>query len=214
MTGLASPEEASAHAIDASASEERTYRLTIRAIAIGIFLFAAGEVAYAIAIGSPFLIKDGLDWIYDVLLYGMAAIIFGRGAKAERMAALLGAAIMFVSIGETAYDVMSKIVAPRQIEPLQLGFSALSTVVIVLAVLAALLRFRASRNPLIETTWLSARNDAIFASIYAAVQFGVRMAPIRAPEVALDALSVLLTLQAIYIIIREVRADAQRSETA
>ena len=200
--------------IDAPASEERSYRLTIRAIAIGIFLFAAGEVAYAIAVGSPFLIKDGLDWIYDVLLYGMAAIIFGRGARAERMAALLGVAIMFISIGETGYDMISKAVAPRQVEPLQLGFSALSTVVIVVLVAAALLRFRSSRNPLIETTWLSARNDAIFASIYAAVQFAVRMAPIRAPELALDGLSVLLTLQAIYVIIREVREDARSTEAA
>ena len=195
--------------------EERTYLITIRAIAIGILLFAAGEVAYAIAIGSPFLVKDGLDWINDnVLLYGMAAIVFGRGAREARIAALIGAGIMFVSIGETGYDMMSKIVAPRQVEPLQLGFSALSTVVIVLLVVAALLRFRASRNPLIETTWLSARNDAIFASIYAAVQFAVRMAPVRAPELALDALSVLLTLQAIYVIIREVRADARNTEAA
>src|SRR3954452_11524988 len=102
---------------------------------------------------------------------------------------------MFVSIAEPASDIMEKIVAPRQIEPLQLGFSALSTVVIVLLVLAAVVRVRNRRNPLIETTWLSARNDAIFASIYAAVQFAVGMAPVRAPELALDALSVLLTLQ-------------------
>ena len=185
-----------------SAAEDRKYVITIRTIAIGIFLFAAGEVGYALTIGSSFLVKDGMDWIYDVLLYGMAAIIFGQGARAERVAALLGAAIMFVSIGETAYDMVSKIVAPRHIEPLQLGFSALSTVAIVLFVAIALLPFRMSRNPLIETTWLSARNDAIFASIYASVQFAVRMAPIRAPELALDALSVLLTLQAIYVIIR------------
>jgi Co/Zn/Cd efflux system component len=197
-----------------SAAEDRKYVITIRTIAIGIFLFAAGEVGYALTIGSSFLVKDGMDWIYDVLLYGMAAIIFGQGARAERVAALLGAAIMFVSIGETAYDMVSKIVAPRHIEPLQLGFSALSTVAIVLFVAIALLPFRMSRNPLIETTWLSARNDAIFASIYASVQFAVRMAPIRAPELALDALSVLLTLQAIYVIIREVSADAQTPETA
>jgi divalent metal cation (Fe/Co/Zn/Cd) transporter len=197
-----------------SAAEDRKYVITIRTIAIGIFLFAAGEVGYALTIGSSFLVKDGMDWIYDVLLYGMAAIIFGQGARAERVAALLGAAIMFVSIGETAYDMVSKIVAPRHIEPLQLGFSALSTVATVLFVLMALLPFRMSRNPLIETTWLSARNDAIFASIYASVQFAVRMAPIRAPELALDALSVLLTLQAIYVIIREVSADAQTPETA
>jgi hypothetical protein len=84
-----------------SAAEDRKYVITIRTIAIGIFLFAAGEVGYALTIGSSFLVKDGMDWIYDVLLYGMAAIIFGQGARAERVAALLGAAIMFVSIGET-----------------------------------------------------------------------------------------------------------------
>jgi Co/Zn/Cd efflux system component len=190
--------------------EERHYLISIRAIAIGIFLFAAGEVAYAVAIGSGFLVKDGMDWIYDVLLYGMAAIIFGRGARPERIAALLGAAIMFVSIGETVFDMAMKVIAPRQIEPLLLGFSALSTVAIVLFVCVVLLPFRGSRNPLIETTWLSARNDALFATIYALFQFAARSAPMRGPELILDALTILLTLQAIYVIVRDVRADASR----
>jgi divalent metal cation (Fe/Co/Zn/Cd) transporter len=197
-----------------SAREARRYVITIRAVAIGILLFAAGEVAYAAAIGSGFLIKDGLDWIYDVLLYGMAAIIFGRGARAERIAALVGTAIMFASIGETIYDMIIKIIAPRQVEPFLLGFSALSTIAIVLLVVASLLPFRASRNPLIETTWLSARNDAIFATIYALFQFVARLAPMRGPELALDAFTILLTLQAIYVIIRDVRADAQEERTA
>jgi divalent metal cation (Fe/Co/Zn/Cd) transporter len=197
-----------------SGREERRYLITIRGIAIGIFLVAAGEVAYAIAIRSAFLVKDGFDWIYDVLLYGMAAIIFGRGARAERIAALAGAAIMFVSIGETIYDMVMKIVAPRQIEPVLLGVSALSTIVVVLMVVAALLRFRGSPNPLIETTWLSARNDAIFATVYAVFQFMARSAPMRGPELALDAFAILLTLQAIYVIIRDVRADAARSRPA
>jgi Co/Zn/Cd efflux system component len=150
-----------------------------------------------------------MDWIYDVLLYGMAAIIFGRGARAERLAALVGAAIMLVSIGETVFDMAMKIIAPRQIEPLLLGFSALSTVAIVLLVCVALLPFRGSRNPLIETTWLSARNDAIFATVYAVFQFAARSAPMRGPELVLDGLTILLTLQAIYVIVRDVRADAR-----
>jgi Co/Zn/Cd efflux system component len=197
-----------------SGREARKYIITIRAIAIGICLFAAGEVAYAATIGSGFLIKDGLDWIYNVLLYGMAAIIFGHGARAERSAALVGAAIMFVSIGETIYDMVVKIVAPRQVEPLLLGISAVSTIAIVLLVAAALLPFRASRNPLIEATWLSARNDAIFATLYALFQLVARLAPMRGPELALDAFTILLTLQAIYVIVRDVRADAQEERTA
>jgi Co/Zn/Cd efflux system component len=194
--------------------EARKYVITIRVIAIGILLFAAGEVAYAVAIGSGFLVKDGLDWIYDVLLYGMAAIIFGHGARAERIAALVGAAIMFVSIGETIYDMVIKIVAPRQVEPLLLGFSAVSTIAIVLLVVASLLPFRTSRNPLIEATWLSARNDAVFATLYASFQFAARMAPMRGPELVLDAVTIALTLQAIYVIIRDVRVDAREERPA
>jgi divalent metal cation (Fe/Co/Zn/Cd) transporter len=177
-------------------------------------VFSAGEIAYATAVGSPFLVKDGMDWIYNVLLYGMAAIIFGRGARAERLAALAGVALMFVSIAETVYDMVLKIIAPRQIDALQLGFSTISTIAIVLLVLAILLRFRMSRNPLIETTWLSARNDAIFATIYAIFQFVARMAPMRGPELALDAFTILLTLQAIYVIVRDVRADASEELAA
>jgi Co/Zn/Cd efflux system component len=194
--------------------EQRAYLVRIRAIAIGIFVFSAGEVAYAIAVGSPFLVKDGMDWIYNVLLYGIAAIIFGRGARAERLAALAGVALMFVSIAETLYDMVLKIIAPRQIDPLQLGFSTISTIAIVLLVVAILLRFRVSRNPLIETTWLSARNDAIFATIYAIFQFVARMAPMRGPELALDVFTILLTLQAIYVIVRDVRADAGEQPAA
>jgi Co/Zn/Cd efflux system component len=197
-----------------SGREARRYLITIRAIAIGILLFAAGEVAYAAAIGSGFLVKDGLDWIYDVLLYGMAAIVFGRGARAERIAALVGTAIMFVSIGETIYDMVIKIVAPRQVEPLLLGFSAVSTIAIVLMVVAALRPFRTSRNPLVETTWLSARNDAIFATLYALFQFAARMAPMRGPELALDAFTIVLTLQAIYVIARDVHADTREERPA
>jgi Co/Zn/Cd efflux system component len=194
--------------------EQRAYLVRIRAIAIGIFVFSAGEIAYAIAIGSPFLVKDGMDWIYNVLLYGMAAIIFGRGARAERLAALAGVALMFVSLAETVYDMVLKIIAPRQIDPLQLGFSTISTIAIVLVVLAILLRFRMSRNPLIETTWLSARNDAVFATIYAIFQFVARMAPMRGPELALDIFTILLTLQAIYVILRDVHADAREEPAA
>jgi Co/Zn/Cd efflux system component len=194
--------------------EQRAYLVRIRTIAIGIFVFSASEIAYAIAIGSPFLVKDGMDWIYNVLLYGMAAIIFGRGARAERLAALAGVALMFVSIAESVYDMALKIIAPRQIDPLQLGFSTISTIAIVLLVVAILLRFRMSRNPLIETTWLSARNDAIFATMYAVFQFAARMAPMRGPELALDAFTILLTLQAIYVIVRDVRADAGEEPAA
>jgi hypothetical protein len=81
-------------------------------------------------------------------------------------------------------------------------------------VVAALRPFRTSRNPLVETTWLSARNDAIFATLYALFQFAARMAPMRGPELALDAFTIVLTLQAIYVIARDVHADTREERPA
>jgi hypothetical protein len=40
------------------------------------------------------------------------------------------------------------------------------------------------------------------------------MAPMRGPELALDAFTILLTLQAIYVIVRDVRADAGEEPAA
>jgi uncharacterized oligopeptide transporter (OPT) family protein len=75
----------------------RAYTLTIWGIALGILIFAVGVVAWALAIANTQLFKDGVDWVYDVALYGIAAIVFGRDARAERLAALAIGAVMAIA---------------------------------------------------------------------------------------------------------------------
>ena len=46
-------------------------------------VFAIAVVAWALATGNAQLFKDGVDWVYDVALYGIAALVFGRDERAE-----------------------------------------------------------------------------------------------------------------------------------
>ena len=185
--------------------EARAYHRTIAIIPVCIFLLGAGIVVVALSYGSRQLLKDGLDWIYDVAFYGIAAIVFGRGARAEQLAAIGAALVLVAASCGISYDIFIKLTDPRPIEPAVIGFSAASAAIEALCVVAALFRFRRTKNPLIEATWLSSRNDAIATTLYVSVQAAARILPIRAPEVALDLFSICLNLQAVYVILRDVR---------
>ena len=192
----------------------RAYTRTIWAIALGILVQAALTVAWALSIGNTQLLKDGVDWVYDVALYGIAALVFGRDARAERLAALGIATVMAVAGVHTLYDLWDKIVAPRPIEIWTLGFAAGSAIVIALLVIAALWRFRAEQNPVIRATWLSSRNDAISTTGFALVGLAARAAPVRWPEYLFDLVVAGLCFQATWAISRSLRRgpDGQASQ--
>lgn len=171
------------------------YKRTIWAIAGGILIFAAGQSFWALSIGSRQLLKDALDWGYDVVIYALAAVVFGRGVRAEQAAALIIAAILAVAGLHTLYDLWDKIVTPRPIEPFTIGFSAVSATVIGYMILFALLRFRKDENPLVRATWVSTRNAVIMTTIFATATYFTRMATARGPEYALDILSAGLLFQ-------------------
>src|SRR3954468_4226596 len=101
----------------------RAYRRAIWAIAGGILAFGTLECLWALSLGSRQPLKDALAWAYDVALYGIAAVVFGRGPAAERASALAIAAILAVGGLHTAYDLWDKVVDPRPIEPLTIGVS-------------------------------------------------------------------------------------------
>ncbi len=187
--------------------QHRAYRIIITAIALGILVFAAAQVAYALSIGNRQLVKDGVDWIYDVLLYGLAAAVFGRGDKAEKASALLIAGIMAAAGFATLYDLYDKIVQPRPIDPLLLGFSAVSAILIAFLVAGALLAFRHSPNALIQATWLSSRNDVIKTAFYSALGLLTRVGSERWPEYVLDLFGAWLCFQATWVIVAQARAQ-------
>jgi Co/Zn/Cd efflux system component len=197
----------------ASPATARAYTLTIWGIALGILIFAAGVVAWALAIGNAQLFKDGVDWVYDVALYGIAALVFGRDARAERLAALAIGAVMAVAGLHTLYDLWDKIVRPRPIEFWTLGFSAGSAIAVALIVVALLWRFRREANPVIKATWLSSRNDTISTTGFALVGLLARLSPVRWPEYLFDVLIAAICFQATWAIWRNVRSDA-RTERA
>ena len=194
------------------------YKRTIWAIAVGILLFAAGQSVWALSIGSRQLLKDALDWGYDVVIYALAAVVFGRGVRAEQTAALVIAAILAVAGLHTLYDLWDKIVLPRPIELLTIGFSAVSATLIGYIILFALLRFRRDENPLVRATWVSTRNAVIMTTIFAAATYFTRTASERWPEYALDVLGAALLFQGAGAItlatLRDRRENARLQEAA
>lgn len=187
------------------AKTARAYTLTIWGIALGILVFASGVVAWALAVGNAQLFKDGVDWVYDVALYGIAAIVFGRDARAERLAAMAIGAVMAVAGLHTLYDLAAKIITPRPIEVWALGFSAGSAVVIAVLIVGVLWRFRGEANPVIKATWLSSRNDVISTTGFALLGLAARVAPVRWPEYLFDLFVAGLCFQASWAIWRSLR---------
>gem|GEM_PF-1137372 len=192
--------------IATSASTARAYTLTIWVIAGGILLQATATVVWALSVGNDQLFKDGVDWVYDVVLYGIAALVFGRDARAEKLAALAIGAVMAAAGLHTLYDLWSKILTPRPIELWTLGFAAVSMVAVGFCVVAALFRFRRESNPVIKATWLSARNDAVATFGFAIVGLIARILPVRWPEYLFDVVVAGLCFQATWAIWRAVRA--------
>lgn len=192
-----------------TAAKAHAFTLTIWGIALGILAFAIAVVIWAMSIGNAQLFKDGVDWVYDVLLYGIAAIVFGRDARAERVAALAIGAVMAAAGLHTLYDLWDKILTPRPIEVFTLGFSAASAVTVAVLIILALWRFRAEDHPVIKATWLSSRNDLIKTAGFALVGFAARGAPVRWPEYIFDVIVACICFQASYAIWRSVRRDAQ-----
>src|SRR4051812_49108733 len=188
-------------------AEGRAYRRVIWTIAGGILAFGALQSGWALAVGSRQLLKDGLDWVYDVALYGIAAFVYGRGVQVERWAAFGIALILAVAGLHTLYDLWDKVAVPRPIEVTTITFSAVTAVLIAYLVVGALWRFRRNPNPLIQATWLSSRNDAVSTTFAALIIVAVRLAPVRWPEYAADLVFAGLSFQATWAIAQAERRD-------
>ena len=193
--------------------EGHTYKRVMGAIATGILVFAAIQCGWALAIGSRQLLKDGLDWGYDVLLNGIAAFVFGRGVWVERASAFVIAVILAVAGLHTLYDLWDKINTPRPIEITTIAFSAVSATVIAFLVVGALWRFRDNPNPLIQATWLSGRNDAISTTFASMLVMLLRLAPLRWPEYISDLVFAGLSFQATWAILKAERRSLKAEDT-
>ena len=181
--------------------EARAFNRTVRGVALGVLVVALALVGLALALDDERPLRDGIDWIYDVLLYGFAALAFGRGAIIQKLAALTIAVVLAFASAHTLWRLADKIANPRNVEPTIFGGLALASVVVALLILLALWRFRASENALIQAVWLTARNYAIKAACDVGLGFSAGLSPQRWPEYALDVLVAGLLFQATYKIV-------------
>ena len=189
--------------------EARIYHRTIMGIAALVLAICLGETLYGLMLDSRFLLRDGLEWGYDVAIYATAALAFGRGLRAERFA---GFALAFVLLGAgcvTIWQIWRTFVDPPQVEPFAITLSGTLIILEAWLVVGLLWRFRRSRHPVIEATWLSARNDAVTSTFYALAMIAARMEPVTWPQMAVDSISAILCLQAGGRILR----DLTRSPT-
>ena len=187
------------------------YRRAVKRIMGMIFTLMIGQSAYAIALDNRFLLKDALDWGYDGVLWGVALVVFGRGQRYERIAALAIAGVMLIAGLHTGYDLWDKIMTGRRPEMWVAGWSAISAVSVGIIVVGLMWQFRRSDNALIAATWLSSRNALISTFAFAIAGFAARVSPTQWPELVMDLVVIMLSLQASWAITRKAwHAPAER----
>jgi Co/Zn/Cd efflux system component len=185
--------------------DSRLYLLSlylISACTLGLFL---AETIYGITTGSRYLIKDGVEWIYDIVVFGLAAISYRHGEPWKRRAAFILAAIILLGGIQTLYEFWQEFSHPthESIETLEL--SAAITIAGSIAEAALMFRFRQSHDPLVEGTWLYARNSALTSSVGAISDMIILAYGFETIKLAVNAFGVFLSLQAAFAVIRDLR---------
>ena len=178
------------------AHEARIYQRTIILISALVLSIGVSETLYGLMLDSRFLVRDGLEWTYDVVIYATAAAAFGRGLRAERFAAFVLALVLLGAGLVTIWQIWRTVVEPPEVEPFGITLAVLLIIAEAWTLVALLWRFRRSRHPVIEATWLSSRNDAVTSTLYALVMMAARFTPMTWPQMAVDSISAILCLQA------------------
>ncbi|KAB1069505.1 hypothetical protein F6X53_30970 [Methylobacterium soli] len=186
------------------------YKRTVWAIAASILLLALVEAAWAHAIGSKDLLKDASGFGYDIALNVVAAFVFGRGARTERLSAFVIAALLAATGIDGLSDLWSDLQNPDASSVGEIVTSNLIAVAVACFAAAALVRFRNDQNPLVQATWLNARNDAAAAVLTAVLGLLAHLAPVRWPEYALDLIGVIFSFQAAVTVLRSAWRDLKR----
>ena len=191
------------------AHEARIYHRTIMGIAALVLLIGVSETLYGLMLDSRFLVRDGLEWSYDVVIYVTAAAAFGRGLRAERYAGFALALVLLGAGFVTIWQIWRTLVDPPEVEAFGITLAGGLMIAESWGLVALLWRFRRSRHPVIAATWLSSRNDAFTGTLYALVMIAARLEPVSWPQMAVDAISAILCLQAGVQILRDLlRAQA------
>ncbi|GJD52041.1 hypothetical protein OPKNFCMD_4803 [Methylobacterium crusticola] len=197
---------------DASPTPRPDYTRTVWAVAAVTLAAALGEAAFAQAAGLPDLAKDAADFGYDIALNVVAALVFGRGARVERLSAFVIAALLAASGLSGLADLWASLRNPVAASTQEVVAANLVATAVACLAAAALVRFRGDANPLIKATWLNARNDAVATLLTCALGLLAQAAPVRWPGFALDLVGVVFALQAAAAVLRAAWREAPEAE--
>jgi Co/Zn/Cd efflux system component len=162
------------------------------------------ETALGLRQGSSLLVKDGAEWAYGATIYTIAALTYGRSAATEYKAGLLVALILAIGGVQGSYEIVSGLLSGLEDDD-AVGLAASSgfSMIGALVVAGLLIRFRNSDDPVIEGSWLAARNDVVTSALDLGVVFILKLVPSRWPQVASDAIGVALAFRAASVVAHE-----------
>ncbi len=174
--------------------------------ALAALLFCAGECLYGYSSGSGDVLRGGFDWLYDVFIYGLAAVSLGRARIVERRVAFILLAIFIVGGFEGAHDVWAAVLHPGMdddggLVPDMIDVSGCATQAMMI------IPFRRSRDPVLGATWLSARNSVLSSFAGALVTIACETYALRWPRIAIFALESLLAFQAAFVVASDLQSE-------
>ena len=173
--------------------------------ALVALLLGVGELMYGRMIASDDVIKDGAEWLYDVSIYGLAALSLGQSKSIEKRAALALVAIFGIAGLQGVYEVWDAVVHPLTDVVDNLIITDIINIIGNFAEAVVLLPFRLSHDPLLEATWLSARNSVLTSMAGAAVTVICGILAVQWPQTVIVAFGTLLAFQAAFLIASDVR---------
>ncbi len=185
-----------------------SYRRRIWCIAAGVFLIALVQAACAQLLGAQDMLKDARGFGWDIALYVIAALRFGRGTWAERISTLLVGALLAGSGIDALADLWTSFGRPEEETAAQTLLADAFAFAAPGLAAAVLVPFRRAADPLVTASWLNARNDLSAAVLSGACDLTGHVAGLHWPGVALDVIGVLLSFQAAAIVLRAALAGS------
>lgn len=185
-----------------------SYRCRIWCIAGGVILIALGQAACAQVLGAQDLLKDARGFGWDIALYVIAALRFGRGTRAERTSIFLVGALLAASGIDTFADLWTSFGRSEEDTAAETLLSDAFALAAPGLAAAVLFQFRRATDPLVRASWLNARNDLLVAVLAGACDLTGHVVGLRWPGVALELIGVLLSFQAAVVVLRSAIAEA------
>jgi Co/Zn/Cd efflux system component len=167
-----------------------------------MLLVALAQAACAQALGSLEMLKDARGFGYDIVLYAIAALRIGRGARTERLTTFLIGGLLAASGADAVADLWTSLGRPEEDTAAETLLSDAFALAAPGLAAATLLRFRRAADPLVKASWLNARNDVLAAFLTCASDVVAHATSLRWPGYALDLIGVVLSFQAAAIVLR------------